>query len=67
MFRCIWVFVASNVHVELVEIIVTSVESTYYRIFNILASYFCQPFGENTFSKKKSTPKANTNPNILIP
>ena len=43
---------ASNSHVEMVETIVISIESKHFVIFDIFWKLFCQPFGENTLSKK---------------
>ena len=46
--------VASNLHVEYGRNIVSSIRSKHFWMFSLLGIFF-QPFGENTFSKKKPT------------
>ena len=44
------VFFASNLHMEMGEIIGKSISSEHFGILQFW-EFFCQPFGENTFSK----------------
>ena len=46
---------ASNLHMEMGKIIRKSIRSEHFGILQFW-EFFCQPFGENTFSKKR-TPK----------
>jgi len=43
-------FFASNLHMEMVKIMGKSIRSEHFGILQVW-EFFCQPFGENTFSK----------------
>jgi len=50
VFKCIGSVFASNLHMEMGKIIGKSIRSEHFGILQFW-EFFCQPFGENTFSK----------------
>jgi len=57
-------FLASNLHVDMLNAIVKSIESTHLGILNIWGGSFASPSGRTHF--RKSTPKTQIDPNIVL-
>jgi len=60
-----WVFFASNLHMEMCTIIGQSIGSEHFWILQFW-EFFCQPFGENTFSKNGPKTKIEKLKNLKV-
>jgi len=55
---------AWNLHMEMDKTVVQSIRPEHLRIFHHFGKFFCQPFGEDTFSR--NAPKTKFKPHIVI-